>query len=129
MLNGKWTAFILRFSNQGPLMALTTQTHPPTHPPPPSAPSYVILSNRDDHVPDVGALGDDALPATQHGVLHRGQQEALGSQPKHGVDALQPDLRPLQLWTPTHTHTHTHTHIKRLPQEKHTLSAASWTLS
>jgi len=58
-----------------------------------------ITVEREAGVPDVGALGDDPLPATQHGVLYRGQQEALGRQLQHGVDALQPHLRPLQLWT------------------------------
>ena len=102
---------------------------PPTHP----TRFYGILGNRDDHVPDVGALWDDPLPATKHGVLHRGQQKALGGQPQHGVDAFQPDLRPLQLWTTTHarTHAHAHTHemsnFKGLPQEEHTSSTASWT--
>lgn len=53
------------------------------------------------HVPNIGPFWDDPLPAAEHGILHGGQQEALGCQLQHGVDAFQSHLCPLQLQTHT----------------------------
>lgn len=52
-------------------------------------------------VPDVGPFWNDPLPATEHRVLHRRQQEAFRRQLQHGVDALQPHLGPHQLRSST----------------------------
>lgn len=52
---------------------------------------------RDEDSPCVDALRDESLPATEHGVLHGGQQEGLRRQLQDRVDPLQADLRSLQL--------------------------------
>lgn len=58
---------------------------------------YLCKDFKKVNLPNVGPFRYDPLPATEHCILHRWQQEALGGQLQHGVNALQSYLGPLQL--------------------------------
>ena len=67
---------------------------------PPQHCSYITPQDSFKNVdlPDVGPFWYDPLPATEHCILHRRQQEVFGGQLQHGVDPLESHLSPLQLW-------------------------------
>lgn len=63
------------------------------------------------HLPNIGPFRYNSLPATEHGILYRGQEEVFGCQLKHSVYTLQPDLSSLQLFKEAFPHL---LHVQRL---------------